>query len=181
MTAAILARPTSAIGQLARRAAAWWLGEVAQMAPPWLLRVLGKPGDPTSILQVGGGEMVLLLADRRRASPIVVPLTGFGDHERRLRIQAVLRTHRASDRVAVRLDRSLVFETGIELPLSAETSLRPILEHQIERLVPLGSAEACFAYRIAGRAPMPTRSRSIWPSPKTKRSSARWRRREPTG
>lgn len=153
MTTAILARPTNAIGQLLRRAVGWWLAELAQVMPPWLLRLFGKPGDPTSILQLGGSELTLFLADRRRQVPIVVPLTGFGDNERRMRIQAVLRSHRASDAVAVRLDRSLVFETGIELPLSAEGSLRPILEHQIERLVPLSSPEACFAYRIAARSP----------------------------
>jgi general secretion pathway protein L len=114
--------------------------------------LFGKPGDPASVLQVGDGELALLLADRRRPNPIVVPLTGYGDHERRLRIQAVLRSHRASSAVTVRLDRSLVFETAIELPLSAEGSLAAILRHQIERLVPLPSAEASFAWRVASRS-----------------------------
>lgn len=153
MTAAILARPTNALGQLIRRALGWWFAELAQLSPPWLLRLLGKPGDPSSVLQLGGSEITLFLADRRRQVPIVVPLAGFGDHERRMRIQALLRSHRASDAVAVRLDRALIFETEIELPLSAEASLGPILQHQIERLVPLSAAEACFAYRIAARSP----------------------------
>ena len=154
MTTAILSRPTIAIGQLIHRGLAWWLSELAQMAPRWLLRLFGKPGDPSSILQVGANELILFLSDRRRPSPIVVPLTGFGDHERRLRIQSVMRSHRADGAVAIRLDRSLVFETGIELPLAAEGSLRPILQHQIERLVPLSALETCFGYRVVTRSPI---------------------------
>jgi general secretion pathway protein L len=151
MNSAILSRPTIAGGQLIRRGISWWLAELAQLVPRRLLRLFGGPGEPISVLQFGAGEPVLLVSDRRQANPIVLPLAGFGEHERQMRVQSVLRSHRADDTVEVRLDRSLVFETSIDLPLAAERSLQAILQHQIERLVPLSAAEACFAFRIAGR------------------------------
>lgn len=151
MTPAILSQPTTAAGQLIRRGLSWWLAELAELVPRRLLRVFGRPGEPVSVLQFGKGDPVLLVSDGRQASPSALPLAGFGEHERRLRVQSVLRSNRADDRVAVSLDPSLVFETGIDLPLAAERSLEPILRHQIERLVPLSAAETCFAWRIAGR------------------------------
>jgi hypothetical protein len=153
MTSAILSRRTIVAGQLIRRGASWWLAELAQLVPHRLLRLFGRPGEPISVLQFGGREPVLLVSNRRRATPIVLPLGGFGELERRTRIQAVLRSHRADETVAVSLDPSLVFETSIDLPLAAEGSLQPILQYQIERLVPLSSAETCFAYRIIARMP----------------------------
>jgi general secretion pathway protein L len=153
MNSAILSRPTIAAGQLIRRGVSWWLSELAELVPHQLLRRFGGPGEPTSVLQFGAGEPVLLLSDRRQASPIVLPLAGFGEHERRMRVQSVLRGHRADDTVMVSLDRGLVFETSIDLPSAAEGSLQAILHHQIERLVPLSAAETCFAYRIIARMP----------------------------
>jgi general secretion pathway protein L len=153
MNSAILSRPTVLAGQLIRRGVSWWLGEVAELVPHQLLRLFGQSGETTSVLQFGAGEPVLLLSDRRQASPIVLPLAGFGEHERRMRVQSVLRGHRADDTVAVSLDRSMVFETSIDLPSAAEGSLDAILRHQIERLVPLSAAETCFAYRIIARMP----------------------------
>ena len=153
MTSAILSRPTIAAGQLIRRAISWWLAELAQLVPRRLLHIVGRPAEPTSVLQFGAGEPVMLVADRQQTSPIVLPLAGFGEHELRMRVQTVLRSHRANDTVAVRLDPSLVFETSIDLPLSAEGSLQAILQYQIERLVPLSAADICFAYRIIARMP----------------------------
>jgi general secretion pathway protein L len=153
MNSAILSRPTIAAGQLIRRGVSWWLAELAELVPHQLLRLFGQSGETTSVLQFGAGEPVLLVSDRRQASPIVLPLAGFGEHERRMRVQSVLRGHRADDTVAVSLDRSLVFETSIDLPAAAEGSLDAILRHQIERLVPLSAAETCFAYRIIARMP----------------------------
>jgi len=153
MNSASLSRPTIAAGQLIRRGVSWWLAELAELVPHQLLRLFGQSGETTSVLQLGAGEPVLLVSDRRQANPIVLPLAGFGEHERRMRVQSVLRSHRADDTVAVSLDRSLVFETSIDLPSAAEGSLDAILRHQIERLVPLSVAETCFAYRIIARMP----------------------------
>jgi general secretion pathway protein L len=153
MNSVILSRPTIAAGQLIRRGVSWWLAELAEVVPHRLLRLFGRPGEPTSVLQFGAAEPVLLLSDRGKASPIVLPLAGFGEHERRMRVQSVLRGHRADDAVMVSLDPSLVFEMSIDLPAAAEGSLQPILHHQIERLVPLSAAETCFAHRIIARRP----------------------------
>jgi general secretion pathway protein L len=153
MNSAILTRPTIAAGQLIRRGVAWWLAELAPLVPHRLLRLFGRPGEPTSVLQFGAAEPVLLVADRDQAGPITLPLASFGEHERRMRVQSILRGHRADDTVAVSLDPSLVFETSIDLPAAAEGSLDAILQHQIERLVPLSAAETCFAHRIIARVP----------------------------
>jgi general secretion pathway protein L len=153
MNSAILSRPTIAAGQLIRRGVAWWLAELAQLVPRRMLRVVSSAGEPASVLQFSAREPVLLVSDRRQTSPIVLPLARFGEHERRMRVRSVLRSHRADDTVAVSLDPSLIFETSIDLPLAAEGSLDAILRHQIERLVPLSAAETCFAYRIAARVP----------------------------
>ena len=153
VNSAILSRPTIAAGQLIRRGVSWWLAELAPLVPHHLLRLFGGPGEPASVLQFGAGEPVLLVSDRPQASPLVLPLASFGEHERRMRVQSVLRSHRVDDAVAVCLDRSLVFETSIDLPTAAEGSLDAILRHQIERLVPLSAADTSFAFRIIARMP----------------------------
>jgi general secretion pathway protein L len=153
MNSAILSRPTIAASQLICRGVSWWLGELAQLVPRRLLQIVGRPGEPASVLQFGAGEPVLLVSARGQANPIVLPLAGFGEHERRMRVQSVLRSHRADDTVAVSLDPSLVFETDIDLPLAAEGSLDAILRHQIERLVPLSATETRFAHRVVARMP----------------------------
>ena len=152
MNSAILSRPTVIAGQLIRRGVSWWLAELAELVPHPLLRLFGRPGEPASVLQFGAAEPVLLVSNRQ-VGPIVLPLAGFGEHERRMRVQSVLRSHRADDTVMVSVDRGLVFETSIDLPAAAEGSLQAILHYQIERLVPLSAAETCFAYRIIARMP----------------------------
>jgi general secretion pathway protein L len=64
-----------------------------------------------------------------------------------------MRGRHTDDAVTIRLDRDLVFETAVELPAAGEPSLRPILQHQIERLVPLGASEVAFDHRITARGP----------------------------
>ena len=47
----------------------------------------------------------------------------------------------------------MLLRSKVTLPLAAERSLRPILESQLERLVPLPPAEICFEYRLLTRSP----------------------------
>src|SRR5207248_5337488 len=85
-------------------------------------------------------------------TPTMMPLTDYTDEDMRARVRLAMHGRRTEDAVTIRLDRDLVFETAIELPASAEPTLQPILQHQIERLVPLRASDVCFDYRIVARA-----------------------------
>lgn len=157
MTTTSFARPTNAIIRSVRLAITWWLSELAKMMPTRLLGLFGKSAVPTGVLEVGASDLVYFSSGRGRGSPATVPLAGYGEDERRLRIRAALRNQGAAETVAVRLSRDLVFATSIELPLSAKTSLESILQHQIERLVPIPATEIRFAYHLRPHAPMAKR------------------------
>lgn len=152
MTAALISRPTIAAGQLIRRGFSWWLSELLHMAPPRLLHLFGHSASPATVLELGSTRITLILPARGRRNPLVVPLSDYPDQELRQHVQSVIRRHHTDDEVTIKLDRALIFEASLELPLSAESSLRPILQHQIERLVPLAAADICFAHRISARA-----------------------------
>jgi general secretion pathway protein L len=153
MTTALISRPAIAATQLIRRGVAWWLSELAQMLPRPLLRLIGQSGNPATILELGASHTTLILPDRSRPSPVMVPLTGYADDEMHSRVRLAMRGRRTDDAVTLRLDRDLVYETAIELPASAEPTLRPILQYQIERLVPLPANEVFFDHRITARGP----------------------------
>ncbi|HKM73469.1 MAG TPA: PilN domain-containing protein [Stellaceae bacterium] len=153
MTTALISRPTILAGQLIRRGLFWWLSELAQLAPRPLLRLLGHSGNPTTVLALGARHITLILPERGRPSPTMLPLTDYADEDMRARVRLAMRGRRSDDAVTVRLDRDLVFETAVELPAASEPSLRPILQHQIERLVPLAVSEVAFDHRITSRGP----------------------------
>src|SRR5579871_6711752 len=67
-------------------------------------------------------------------------------------IQAAMR-RRTSNAVIIRLDQSAILESSVNLPLNAERSLRPILQNQLERLVPLPADQVEFEYQIVARSP----------------------------
>jgi general secretion pathway protein L len=129
------------------------LSELAQLAPQPLLRLLGHSGNPTTVLALGARHTTLILPDHGRPSPTVLPLTDYADEDMRARVRLAMRGRRSDDAVTVQLDRDLIFETAVELPAAGEPSLRPILQHQIERLVPLPANEVVFDHRITARGP----------------------------
>jgi general secretion pathway protein L len=151
--AALLSRAALAPGEPVRRFLAWWLGELREMAQPWLLRLLARRTEPTTILEAAPGHFVLRAADRARLNPVAIAADRAGEEALAARLRAVVRSRNLDARVAIRLDRAMVFETDLTLPLAAAPSLRAILQHQIERLVPLPAREACFAFRVAAQGP----------------------------
>lgn len=151
MTTALLSPPAAGIARLIRRGLAWWLGELAQMMPRRLAGLFGRKGDGGPLLKIGAEEMTLLWPDNGRSSPIFVPLTGCSDEERRARLRSALRGSSTGSAVRIGLDGTLLFEASIELPLSAQPSLRQILQHQVERLLPLDASSTCFDYRVQPR------------------------------
>jgi len=60
---------------------------------------------------------------------------------------------RTSNAVVIRLDQSLLLRTSVTLPLAAAATLRPILQNQLDRLVPLPADQVYFEHRVLERSP----------------------------
>lgn len=129
MTIALTSPAASDIRRLARQGVAWWLGELTRLLPPRLTALFGAQSDPVVLTTLGPSGAALWPSDGLRQS-------------------AAAAGHRHS-RVTIALDRSLVFEAALELPQAAAQALPQILQHQIERLVPLAAGETTLAYRSA--------------------------------
>ena len=132
MTIALTSPAASDALRLVRQGVAWWLGELGRMLPPRLTALFGAEADPVVLMTLGPGGAALWPADARR--------------------QSAAAAGGRRNRVAIALDRSLVFEAALELPHAAAQTLPQILQHQIERLVPLRAGETRFDYRSAPSA-----------------------------
>jgi general secretion pathway protein L len=132
MTIDTLALPAHGISRLLRRGIAWWLGELVQMMPRPLLGIFGGRQGSGALVRIGPDEGLLW------PSPAA--------------LERLTRAGRRGGSVTLELDRALVFESVLELPAVAQGSLRPIIEHQIERLVPLEARETRFEYHLDTRA-----------------------------
>ncbi|MBS0642572.1 MAG: PilN domain-containing protein [Proteobacteria bacterium] len=129
--------------QFVRRGVTWWLNELTALIPR---RFLGRIDAAPAVLEVGRNDATLLLRARGAAEPERMPVQG--DLEAiRSHVRTVMRRW-LSHAVVVRLDRSLLFETSTTLPVAAEASLRPILQHQLDRLVPLPASDVEFEYTV---------------------------------
>jgi general secretion pathway protein L len=154
MTDALLSRPTAAASLVLRRALAWWLAELGDMAPRALVaacrRLLGRDGPDTAILDLNGSQAVLHIREPGRAAPLTVAL-GDAPADAHGRISALLRRRRERNAVTVRLDPQQLFVATLNLPRAAERSLDAVMRHQVERMVPLPAEQMCFAYRALDR------------------------------
>jgi general secretion pathway protein L len=130
------------------RAVSWWLSELAALVPQ---RLRPDREKAPAVLDVSAGQTVLVLAGRTAAHPTRIPLAGVDPEDDRRRVQAA-RHRRGTDEAIIRLDQSAVLECRVTLPLNAERSLRPILENQLERLVPLPADQVEFNYQIVARS-----------------------------
>ena len=127
VTAAPLSPGSSDLARRLRRLLAWWLSELAQMLPRRLSGFLGVDAEPVVLVTLGPGGAALWPAEAHRPSAETAGPRHNG--------------------VTIGLDPSLVFEASLELPQAAEASLRQILEHQIEQLLPLAANQTRFDYR----------------------------------
>ncbi len=137
-----------AVSEAVGWAVSWWLSELAALVPQ---RFKPDREKAPTVLEVSAGETVLVLAGRNATHPTRIPLAGVDPEDDRRRVQAA-RHRRGSGEAIIRLDQSAVLECRVTLPLSAERSLRPILENQLERLVPLPADQVEFEYQIVGRS-----------------------------
>ena len=132
MTIASLSPPATGLGRLIRNGVAWWLSELAELLPRRLAGLFGGNDEPDAVLKIGAGDAILWSSEAA--------------------LQSAIRSGRRGNAVTIGLDRSLIFETDLDLPLTAERTLRQVLLHQIERLVPLDTADTRFEYRVERRA-----------------------------
>lgn len=136
-------------GDRVQRAVSWWLAELRGLMP-W--ERPGRVERAPAILDVSPAGVTLTLAARESAPADALPLNGVDPQELRERVRAALRARRLGDGVMIRLDPAVLLRSSVTLPLAAESTLRPILENQLERLVPLPSSEVCFQYRVLSRS-----------------------------
>lgn len=149
MTAVRLPRmDASAALQLARAGFAWWRAELLACLPPALRRWLGSTQELGSVVDIGPGGAVLGLPGHGRSAPVLLPLN---DPARRDELQAALR-RQATRAVTIRLDAALLLQVSLDLPVSAGRTLRPIIQHQLSRIVPLDPKQVCFDAHIRQRA-----------------------------
>ena len=143
-----LAGLRAVIGGMIRSGVSWWLAELAAFIPR---RFANRPENASAILEVSNSQSTLVLTDRRRARATRIALGGADWQQDRTRVQSAV-SGRQGKAVVVRLDQSLVMDADVTLPLNAERSLRQILLHQLDRLVPLPPDEIEFAYQVTARS-----------------------------
>jgi general secretion pathway protein L len=143
-----LERFWAVVVDMLRRGVSWWLAELAALIPR---RFANRPENAPAILEVSTSQATLVLASRGATQPVRIPLGGVDPEEDRAHVQSAMR-RRTSDAVIVRLDQSLILEASVTLPLNAERSLRQILQHQLDRLVPLPVDEVEFEYLVTARS-----------------------------
>jgi general secretion pathway protein L len=143
-----LAALWAAIGDAIRHGIAWWLDELSALIPR---RFTNRPENAAVVLELAMREAELVLAAHGNAPAARITLGGPDPQQDRQRVQAAFR-HRHVRRVVVRLDPSLVLDASVTLPLAAERSLRKILLHQLDRLVPLPADAVEFQHVITDRS-----------------------------
>jgi len=129
--------------QIIRRSVSWWLGELTALVPQ---RFLGRIDAAPAVLDVSRSGAVLSLTSRGAKQPERIPIDG-EDQAVKAHVRSVMRRW-LSHSVMIRFDPSLLFETTATLPAAAEHSLRQILLHQLDRLVPLPADQVEFEYLV---------------------------------
>ena len=142
-----LTETKAAVFALIERGMASWIAELQPLVPRRFLR---RPDKAAAILEVSATRAMLLLSGAGTAQAVAIPI-GDDPQQDRATIQAALRG-KSGKAVVIRLDPSLVLEASVTLPLKAEHSLRQILAHQLDRLVPLPADAVEFAHLVIGRS-----------------------------
>jgi general secretion pathway protein L len=130
----------------------WWISELWALVPETLR--LGHYLRPDLTLVFDSDTATLVSGKgsgaREIASIPFARLSGTGQIE----LAAISKGKRWRQSKAVAaLPEWQVFLTRIDLPLAAEQTLRQVLGHEVERLVPLARSEVYFTYRLLERRP----------------------------
>ena len=155
MSEALVLRPTLAASQLLQRALAWWIAELADMAPRALVgslrQRLGRETTDAAVLDLSGSQPVLQFREPGRRAPFSVVLAD-APADRHERVNALLRRHPSRKAVTVRLNPGQLFVTTIDLPSAAARSLDAVIRHQIALLMPVPPEQIHYAYRELRRS-----------------------------
>ena len=129
MTAAQLSQRASVIRQAVKDGLAWWVSELRGMVPQWVLDRLVGAGDRGAILELGRDQASLLVGPNGKLAASSIPLAAEAIGDVRARLHATIRAEGLSNTVAIRLASDVVFAAELKLPLSAERSLRQIVQN----------------------------------------------------
>ncbi len=131
---------------LPRQAISWWLLELAALAPKGRRRSLTTSRSGELVLRYGLEQAALSVSSPPGCGPNVMPV--------RIRPESSSRgawDGNSGRTVRIILEDHLLFRCAIELPASAEATINPILQHQLERLLPLDPSGLVFTWYISER------------------------------
>jgi general secretion pathway protein L len=129
------------------RSYAWWLNELAKALTP---RRAGAQAWRTLARQTPEGLEIITRTGASTKSLGTLPPDAPPD---RIAVMKKLVAQQASlgtDQVLLRLSASDVVERTIQLPKAASDVIEPVLQNQMERIVPWSAEDTRYGYRIAG-------------------------------
>ena len=127
----------------------WWLGELAALVPAPVRRFFRAEPDRV-VVDISGPETVVLRCSGATCEEVGRVPPG-ADGEARALARLLSRARRAV--TVLRLPQAQALTKPVTLPAAAESELRDVLSHQIDRHTPFTAAEVCFGYRVARREP----------------------------
>ena len=131
---------------LAARAFRWWLMELYGLFPDSIITKFKNWMDRPLRLAFGAQEASLLVPGEAGLPQAVIPLELDGSPS------AILaRRHLQGARVEICVDKSFLLRCTVELPMSAESTLEPILRNRLALLVPLDPATLRSVWHMIDR------------------------------
>ena len=128
----------------------WWLRELGNALPARVRRMLEATRRPVPVLEFSRHWVRLFLGGEALTGELAATLPDIGDAERQ-QIIALSHQRFQGSAVVLRLQKPLILEREISLPLAAEASLPAIVRHQIPKLAPIAAEDVAIHHRIVGR------------------------------
>ncbi|PKM42231.1 MAG: hypothetical protein CVV05_19020 [Gammaproteobacteria bacterium HGW-Gammaproteobacteria-1] len=124
----------------AREFLRWWRGTLLAMVPPRLRHLIAEPHLRA---EASAREVCIYQADQKTLLDRVLLLGPTRP--------ADTAEGAAHSRCDVILDRALLLETALTLPLEAERNLRRVLAFSMDRYTPFDADDVYFTFRVTGR------------------------------
>ncbi len=130
----------------------WWIGSLSKVLTPkpatkkaWRTLLLHR-GDGCDVLKNAGGKVVSIASVKDAAAKDQIAKAK----------KALRRRPRRTHETIIRLSAEDVLENTIEIPSAARDVVEPVLQNQMERIVPWPANETCYGYQIVGGAEGPS-------------------------
>lgn len=137
-------------GESAKRFYAWWLATLSGLltrrkpaAQSWDTLLVKTPSDLD--IYVRAGSSVKAVG--------ALPADAGDEHAAVLKSTLKTSLKSSSKDVLLRLSPGDVLTTGLQIPNAASDLITPILENQMERLIPWPASETLYGYRVIGSNP----------------------------